>query len=269
MAQTADASGRVTAQPQPSGSLPSWLAEAMAQGIAGDTAAVEKPLWIRLGEDRQVPLHVDPQGGIHGTRLQQGGQSFSTLDQAIQSWYLMDDKRRSTLMEDMYAFGLIDGTNREDQAVGVWSDAVKQSWYYAQAGKDVPPEDMFKRFTNLKAGEQGPNGVRTQTNISYRYMDPAGANALVKSAFRQAVGRDATDAELRSMAGAIIDGYRTNPDKTVSTTDRSGNTTSSTTPGFDAQAYLANQLDANPEAAAHQAASELYPALIQALQSPV
>lgn len=269
MALTAGSDGRVTAQPQPSGSLPSWLAEAMAQGIAGDTAAVAKPLWIRVGADRQVPLHVDSQGGIHGTRLASGSQMFSTIEEAIGSWYLMDDKRRSTLMEDMYSLGLIDGTNREDQAVGVWGDAVKQSWNYAQAGKDVSPEEMFKRFTNLKAGEQGPNGVRTQTNISYRYMDPQGANALVRSAFRQAVGRDATDAELRSMAGAIIDGYRTTPDKTVSTTDRSGNTTSTTTPGFDGQAYIANQLNADPEARAHQAAAELYPALIQAIQSPV
>lgn len=260
--------------PTPSGGVSNplvaqGLAAIFGGGASGPAAKPTIPLSVQVQPAGRVPLHVDSQGGIHGTRATSGAVTFNTLAEAIDSFYMLDDSYRQSVMEKMWYYGLTDGPNNEAQAAKAWAAAVEMSWNYKQAGKDVGPVDMFARMTNLKAGQLG-NGPRTQTNRSYQFLNPAAAEAFVRQAWQQAVGRDPTPSEVRQLAGAIIQGSKKNPTVTTTTTDpTTGNSTTTSQQGFDEQAYIANQLNSDPEARAHQAANELFPSLIQALQSPV
>jgi hypothetical protein len=85
------------------------------------------------------------------------------------------------------------------------------------------------------------------------------------------MGRAPEDAEVRALVDALGQRERANP--TIQTTtptkfDDQGNpidSTTTTTGGFDSSAYIQNQISADPEATAHQAAGDLYPALLAAL----
>lgn len=258
------------------GSMPSDLANLIQQqmlsspGAAG--AAGSTFLDIALGgRVRRVPLHVDSEGGVHGTRLARDTQRFTTLESAVNSFYLLDDKYREDLQKKMWYLGLIDGPNNMDQALKVWGNAVQHSWNYKAAGKNIDPLTVLQRMTNLKAGQLGPGaGTRTVTQRQINFTDPEQAKAWIREAFQSSMGRDPHDAEIRAMLGAIAEGNRKQPQVMQSTTDINGNTTQRVVdPGFDPTAYIKNHLASDPEAAASQAASQLYPALIAALQSPV
>ena len=276
MAITAGSGGRIQTQPRPApsgNSMPPDLAALLtAQMVQGGGAAGERPanpLTIRVGKDGTAPLHVDPQGGIHGTRKVSGIKQFSTIDDAVNSFFMMDDGYRDNLMEKLYYYGLTDGPNNEAQAADAWGKVVSMAWQYAQAGKQVDPIDLLPRLTNLKAGQLG-GGPRTTTQRQFNTLDPEQAKIFIRQSFQQAMGRDPHDAEIRNLIRGLQQGYSSNPTVMQTTTDGEGNTTQRVVdPGFDEQAYVANRLSSDPEAAAYQAASELFPALQQALQSPV
>ena len=100
--------------------------------------------------------------------------------------------------------------------------------------------------------------------------DPEVAKAWLQEAFQNSMGRDPHPSEIRAMLGAIASGNAKDPQVMEMTTDSDGNTTTRVVdPGFDPQAYIRNRMDNDAEGAAYQAANELYPALIEALNSPV
>jgi hypothetical protein len=73
------------------------------------------------------------------------------------------------------------------------------------------------------------------------------------------------------MVDALHEKQRANPQVTTMTPtkfDQNGNaieSTTTTTGGVDPNSFFAQQMAADPEAGAHQAAAELFPALMQAL----
>lgn len=272
MAVTMNNSGRIQMQPSPSGDLGAVIDQALIGVLGGGgpgPGLTGKPIYIKVGDDREVPLHIDPEGGIHGTRTVRGTRQFSTIDEAVNSFYMMSDEYRQHVMERLYYYGLTDGPNNEAQAAAAWGKAVEMAWNYGQAGKEVDPMDMLPRMTSLKAGQLG-NEPRTTTQRSFNMLDPAEAQAFIRQSFQAAMGRDPHDAEIRNLMRGLEAGFQENPAVTQQTVDGDGNSTQRVLdPGFDQQAFIANQLDADPEARAYQAAAELFPALQQALGSPI
>lgn len=268
MAQTADDSGRITV---PSGSSlpPDLLSQIAGQWAAGaGTPGGGTTLTIALGSGpRSREVRTEGKGWM--TVMNPNARSFSSIEEAINSFFMMDDAYRANVMEKLYYYGLTDGPNNEAQAASAWSDAVKMAWNYKLAGKDVDPIDLLPRMTNLRAGQLG-NAPRTVTQRSFNTLDPETAKAFIRQSFQAAMGRDPHDAEIRNLIRGLQAGFKSNPTVTQQTTDAQGNTTQRVLdPGFDQQAFIQNQMTNDPEAAAYQAAAELYPALQQALQSPV
>ena len=273
MALTADNSGRITSQPTASGNPPPAIAAIFAQSMAssgGGSASQVGPavaLNIRLGQDQSKQVRLEGKGWM--TQGNTGARAFSSIDEAVNSFFMMDDKYRANVMEKLYYYGLTDGPNNEAQAASAWSDAVKMAWNYKIAGKDVDPIDLLPRMTNLKAGQLG-GGPRTVTQRSFNALDPEAAKAFIRQSFQASMGRDPHDAEIRNLLRGLSAGFQNGPSVTQQTTDSEGNSTQRVLdPGFDQSAYIQNRMTSDPEAAAYQAAAELYPALQQALQSPV
>lgn len=244
------------------------------QGAPGSGQGSGLSLTIELGKgDLRKVQYVDPEGGEHGIKTIHGvakTQSVSSIEEAVQAFYLMDDAYRDDLQKQMWFLGLIDGPNNMDQAIKVWSQAVEHSFNFKAAGRDVSPLEAMRRMTNLKAGQIGQGGSRTTTSRRIDFTDPAVARAWLREAFQNSMGRDPHDSEIRAMLSQIRSQEQAHPQVVQTTQDSNGNTTTQTMdPGFDAQAFIANDIANDPEATAHQAAATLYPALMQALQSPV
>ena len=273
MALTADSSGRVTTPSGPSGnSMPSDLAAIIAQSMAGTGSGgggtTISPLWINL-KDGPATREVRLEGKGWRSAPTGNAQQFTTIEDAVNSFFMMDDAYREALQKKMYYFGLIDGPNNTGQAVAAWEKAVTLAANFNNAGKPVSPLDMFPKMTNLKAGQLG-NQPRTTTQRSFNTLDPEQAKVFIRQAFQESMGRDPHEAEIRQLIGSLQSGFKANPSVTQNTVDADGNQTSKVIdPGFDPQSFIANQMAADPERNAHQAADTLYPALMQALQSPV
>lgn len=245
------------------------IAARLSGGGASTGSASGNPIKIRLSssgtDDHEVRLEGKGWRTVQGTN----SRAFSTIDEAVNSFFLMDDKYRQDVMEKLYFYGLTDGPNDEMKAAGAWADAVKMAWQYGQAGKQVDPLDMLPRMTNLKAGQLG-NQPRTTTAKSFGKLDPAQAKVWIRQAFQASMGRDPHDAEIRQLIGSLQEGFGAHPSVTQQTVDADGNSTvRQLDPGFDPQAYIQSRMNEDPEGAAHQAAGTLYPALIEALNSPV
>lgn len=271
----ADTGGRLPA-PVPSGApLPGdinmIMEGAMVRGAAGAQSPVAaRPLSIRIGSDARVKVDAGMMGaeGLGqkpGVLKSSGMRQFSSIDEAVNSFYLMDDDYRKKVMERMYFYGLTENPNNEAAAADSWRGVVQMAWNYTQAGKDV---DVMQLIPRLGAG-RAARGPVTTTSRTFNTMDPENARITVIQALTQALGRDPHEAEVRNLVRGLQAGFADNPAITEMTQDRQGNTTTrNISQGFDPGAYIANQIQADPEAGAHQAAATLFPALMNALKSP-
>lgn len=195
------------------------------------------------------------------------------VNAAFGTWYSFDDGQRAALSKKMWYLGLIKDPNDFDSAYDVWKKAVTHAGRFAMTGKEIDPQDVLDMMGDAANGPGGA-GHRQQGPVTRRQIDltdPETAKAWVQQAFQQSMGRAPEDAEIRAMIDALGRKEKANP--TVQTTtptkwDDQGNpidSTTTTSGGFNSQAFLQNQISADPEATAHQAAGELYPALMQAL----
>lgn len=200
-------------------------------------------------------------------------------DAAIGAWYSFTDEDRSSLMKRMWFLGLTKSPTDFDSAFAVWKAAVAHAAGFAAAGKKVDPRDVIEMLADGKDGANGPNGngYRQQQTVhrSIDLTDPATAQEWVQQAFHQSMGRKAEPAEVRALVDALHEKQRANPQVTTSTPtkwDANGNAIESTTTqtgGVDPDAFFAARMAADPEAGAHQAAADLFPALMQAIGSAV
>ena len=196
------------------------------------------------------------------------------VNAAFGTWYSFDDQKRGDLTKKMWYLGLIKDPHDFDSAYNVWKTAVTHAGRFAMTGKEIDPQDVLDMMGDAANGPGGSGGTRIQGPVTRRQIDltdPETAKAWVQQAFQQSMGRAPEDAEIRAMVDALGRKEKASPQIQTTTPtkwDDQGNpidSTTTTTGGVNAQAYLQNQISADPEATAHQAAGELYPALMQAL----
>jgi hypothetical protein len=190
------------------------------------------------------------------------------INAAVAAWYQFDDEHRKALMNRMWYLGLIKSPTDFDGAYQMWGNAVQHAARFANAGKPIDPKDMLEMLADGKQGA-GPKQQQTVSR-SIDLTDPETAKAWVTQAYMQSMGRAPEDAEVRAMADALMAQEKAHPRITTTTTtqhfDAAGNPvnqdqSSTTSGGVDAQAFLANQINADPESVAHQAAAQYLPAL--------
>lgn len=193
------------------------------------------------------------------------------VNAAMGTWYSFSDQDRADLSKRMWYLGLIKDPNDFDAAYNTWKTAVEHAGRFAMAGREIDPRDVLDMMGDAANGPGAKQQAGPVTRRQIDLTDPETAKAWIQQAFAQSMGRAPEDAEVRALADALNQRERAHP--TIQTTtptkfDDQGNpidTTVTTTGGVDSQAFLQNQIAADPEATAHQAAGELYPALLQAL----
>ena len=218
----------------------------------------------------------------HATALGMGDGStlvdkFSLNDEGLNAawgaWYTFADEDRAALSKKMWYLGLIKDPHDFDGAYNVWKTAVTHAGRFAMTGKEIDPRDVLDMMGDAANGPGG-QAKQKQGPVTRRQIDLTDsqtAKAWITQAFQQSMGRAPEDAEIRSFIDALGQREKWHP-KIETTTptawDDQGNpidSTTTTSGGFNSQAYLQNRISADPEANAHQAAGELYPALMQAL----
>lgn len=207
-------------------------------------------------------------------------ERFNLTDEGVNAafgtWYSFDDEQRAALSKKMWFLGLIKDPNDFDGAYDVWKKAITHAGRFAMTGKEMDPNDVLDLMGDAESGatatkQKGGPVTRRQIDLT----DPETAKAWVQEAFSQSMGRKAEDAEVRALVDALGARERANPSIQTTTPtkwDDQGNPIDSTTVtsgGFSSDAFIQNQVDADPEATAHQAAGELFPALLQALGAGV
>lgn len=268
----------------------SQLDAAAAGGGAAQTAVSPYRIPVRTGRQYSIPSNRGQFDGdintVGKTVRQPRDQSerFDLTDTGVQAaigmWYGFDDDYRSSMMKRMWFLGLIKTPTDFDAATKVWQQAVGHAANFANQGREIDPQDVLEMMADGSQGANGgpgSSGYRQQatTHRSIDLTDPATAREWVQQAFKQSMGRKAEDAEVRAMVDALHKQQQSNPQVTTMTPtkwDANGNaieSTTTTTGGVDPNSFFAQQMAADPEAGAHQAAAELFPALMQAIGSAV
>lgn len=194
------------------------------------------------------------------------------VNAAFGTWYTFDDQKRADLSKKMWFLGLIKDPHDFDAAYNVWKTAVTHAGRFAMTGKEIDPQDVLDMMGDAANGPGA--GTKVQGPVTRRQIDltdPETAKAWISQAFQQSMGRAPESAEIRALMDTLGRNEKAHPQVQTTTPtawDDQGNPVDSTTTtsgGFNSQAFLQNRVSADPEATAHQAAGELYPALMQAL----
>lgn len=191
---------------------------------------------------------------------------------AIGAWYSFSDDYRSSIMKKMWYLGLTKSPSDFDGAFAIWNKAVTHAANFAVQGREIDPQNVIDMMADA-ASEPGKGRQQQTTQKSIDLTDPQQAQEWVQQAFQQSMGRKADDAEVRALVDALHQAQQSHPTITTNTPtkwDAAGNaieSSSTKTGGVDPNSFFAARMASDPEANAHQAASTLYPALLQALQA--
>jgi hypothetical protein len=268
--------------------------QAQARLRSGGGGPIAQPVIVPINMGR--PAYGRPvnrgefDGDIHTTGPKVMGPADGRIDRwdvntdqgqqaALGAWYAFTDEHRSDLAKKMWFLGLVKDPNDFSAAYNVWKEAVAHASGFAAKGREIDPQDVLDMMGDAANGagnkqQQGPV-TRRQVDLT----NPETAKAWITQAYMSSMGRAPEEAEVRALANAIAAKERANPKVSTTTsnrfddqgnpiTDGNGNLVDSTqvnSGGFDSQAYLQNRINEDPEATAHQAAGELYPALLAAL----
>lgn len=265
------------------------LLDAAAAGGSGPGSTPSGGLRIPIRNPGWQPgnFKISNQVATHAADYAPGGApqtEFTYLDpdSAAVAIYGWDEKEQRAFAKRAWYVGLLDSPQDLAGAFGVWQQAVKQAGNFSMAGKPMDPRDVMELLAagdpsaHKRLSQRGPDGeprTFTQKSRSIDLTDPTTARALIQQAGLTAVGRELSDAEVRTLTRALNDKQRANPNLTTQTTkqDADGKVTSQTSEssgGIDPQAFLSAHFDADPEAAENQAATYYFPLLMQALGSP-
>lgn len=200
---------------------------------------------------------------------------FSLTDEGVNAamgtWYSFDDKDRAALAKKMWFLGLVKDPNDFDGAYTVWKSAVEHAARFALTGREIDPRDVLNMMGDASGGVGSGSHEGATTRRAIDLTDPVTAEAWVQQAFHQSMGRKAEDAEVRALVEALHQKQQSSPSVTTNTPtkwDDKGqaiDSTTTTTGGVDPNAFFAHQVANDPEAGAHQAAAQLFPALMQAI----
>lgn len=237
----------------------------------------DPPVWvgdktvIRRGANKPLPGGGRVPAGHTATTL--------PLSQAKQYVYGMDPAELNKMTERAWYLGYTEVSAPNDVMgfIDLWQKAVEDAAVFQAQGKQLSPMQVLEYGAtgNVKtrAERAVAGGVQTQKSRHIDITDPVSAKAMIRQAFQTAIGRDPTDAEVRTLAGSLTAAEKANPKVSVTSAnfDASGAQTSPTTTtssgGLDPSAFVQQQVEDDPEAKEFQAAGTYFPALMQLMGS--
>lgn len=242
-----------------------------ANGASTADSNVEPQVF--LGYHQSIGRQV---GDLNATGSMQ--DNIQSLTAAQNSWYAMSDEDAKNWAEKAFRLGYINNPKDMLSAQQVWNTMCEQAGgAYTIGHKNVTPSDMLDYYAGhnvdvLKqrtaAGKDGLTVTR-QVNLA----DKSTVQALANQVLQQALGRDATDAEVNTFFNTIRGEQKANPDTTTTTShqgkDGKNVVTSSHEPGFgqdDINQLLLSKAQNDPEYASYQGATTYFQAALQALQ---
>lgn len=195
------------------------------------------------------------------------------LQDAVSDFYNWSDSERQAWGQRLYNLGVIKDPNDYGGMLSAWQDAVQQaSNFYTVGGKKVTPWQVVDIMAGPGAHPQGGPTTNTSTSKSFNIPTVEDAHAAAKSVTHALLGRDPDQHELDRLASIMVGYAKKNPSitKTTQTNDGTGNITSSSTSsgGYTAsgvQDLLQENVKADPEYGAYQAATSYFGALMSAL----
>ena len=197
-----------------------------------------------------------------------------TASNAIFGWSEADQR---AFAKRAWYLGGIKSPDDLQGAWGLWQQAVKIATGFSAAGNPMDPQDVLDLMLTGDPGAQRARKLRaeggsvTQKSRSINVASAQEAKSLIVEAFKTAVGREPTDAELRTYTNSLQSAMKANPTVTTSSQqyDANGNAvgtaTSTTTGGLDSNQFVKDQLAVDPQAAEYQAASSVFGAIMNAL----
>jgi hypothetical protein len=235
----------------------------------------------------QIPVRYpgreyDPSGAGSVNALEQGLSSVSGTIQwhdpdsasvAINGWS-EDDQR--AIARKMWSLGLLASPQDLAGAYQQWDRAVAIAARAAAGGNpmevqdamemmaDGSPDAIKQRRANALAGRT----ITTQKVNPFNPLDPGDAKQLVTAAFQAKVGRDPSDAELKSMIGSLNAAMKAHPGTQSVTTeyDEFGGIASQqqspVTGAIDPGQFVSEATADDPEAASYMGANTYFSALM-------
>lgn len=277
-------SGSTAATPGPNGLTPAEAAlygqieQLMLAGPGGSTRQQDEPpvnLPNRAPRDGNRTMARMPVGN---PRAGTSGRRTTTRSDALLEFYRWSEAERRQWGEYLAGLGLLDEEDigNYTELRDAWVTMVEEAAGFASAGGSQTPWDAARIMASglPAADKDGPfTGRKTQTAKQIDLTDPTTAKAMVNDVLSKALGRAATDEELRAFGSVLNQAERSNPVTATTVSDFvEGDLVSSSTTrsgGIDRNQVLQDRAMQTPEYGAYQAAATYFPALLSAIQSPV
>lgn len=216
----------------------------------------------------------------HGLADPSGRTTLMDPETAANAIYAWDAAAQKDFAKHAWYLGGLASPDDLSGAWQLWQQAVKVAAGFSAAGNPMDPRDVLDMMLTgdpnaAKArAQRKTSGVVTQKANSINVASPSEARLLIEQAYKARMGREPTDAEVRTLTASLQEAQRKNPSTTTTTAkyDAAGNMVSqdsSTSGGLDPQGFVDQQFDNNPDAAEHQAAATYFPLLMSSLASPV
>lgn len=196
-----------------------------------------------------------------GSHPEKAPRSSISADEAASDIYNWSDEERNAFAKRLYHAGIIDNPSSWAQMEAAWRDAVAGSAKLYATGRYVTPWQVVDMWEGLGDPSSRNPERKTTTSTSYNIPSAQEAEAMVKTIFKEKVGRDPTDGELSRYRSMVVSKAKANPSVTTVTVDRNGNQTSSTSGGIDLQSVAGDAVEQDDDYGVYQAATTYYGAL--------
>jgi hypothetical protein len=220
--------------------------------------------------------YYDPRTGTYTTGGAVSDRALTAVDVAKRAyWDLTEDEKRAI---QQWSTVLRDPSNQS----GKWSSP-KDLWDYAvsqtQDGQNV--WSWFDKAMAVLAAGGDPTGggssggssggPRTTTSTSVQQFNEGDAEVSADGAMQDAVGRDASDAEVQAFLAAMNSAAAASPQTTTTTYDAEGNSSSTSSGGINPSAVAEDQAESGAYDAERRdyAGATLMDSLTAAAQAPV
>jgi hypothetical protein len=268
-------------------------------GLSGVSAApvsrydpANEATWqVYRGATGPTPRFSDARNQVMAGGTRDITTGFDSTYAELFNWAQQGNPKFGQIVNLMYEANLIPAEWDVKQVQSAWAWAVAESAQRYGAGTaKMTPEEILGLAARSAAGARGgkPRGSGsgsrgsgassrsfTQTSTSVDLSNAETAKAILNKALEDALGRAASDDEVKQFHASLNAKEQANPTKTVSQVTQlasgGGSSTSTTSGGFDGTSKMQFAQDtakSNTEYAEYQAATTYFDAMMGALASP-